>query len=729
MSHLGANESRATDEGVKTACKYFQMSAGCFDRVRAELEKQPSAAECIDTSPDALNLLSQLMLAQAQECFYEKAVKGAMKPSIVAKLAAQVGSYYDSSLKLMQADPLKGFVNKKWPPYADAKAHIFKAIAHYQLGLERQQAEVYGEQVSRLGVATRLVEEEKKKGKVPAELNDFFNQIHSLILRAYSLAVKDNNTVYHEPVLSESKLAPLDPKSMVKGLDVDDAKLSLLATQDPFGELVPFNVRKADSVYTERKAQVAREVSKNAEEQDQIAKAHAEFHMRFHRRFLFYPHSRSLNAMGLPGSIEAAESPSGVPAALLQKMSTVRIEGGVRMLNEQSELLDKVASQDDAMLKDAVAILDREEQEDAEMRTQFGNRWNRTPSHALTSALRQEAQKFIGNLDHARKSDEFVRQKLRANADSINKLSWPAEKIVAELPSDNSAAPAGGSPQAAEAVNQVKQLLAQLSTLTQSRDSLLQQLKERINKDDITQKLLQTAEAEQESLFAKEIYKFNDTIEAIKATFGEQAKLINKVQVANESFVRQRQTNTQLEQRQAALQTYELAFKMYGELKSHIKEGIQFYTKFQEIVAKFKVKCSDFAFARKTELTDLVTDLSTPHPPPQPMAASAQVPSSNPQFYNPAAAMAATPYAAPAPQAFAQASYQLVQPSSPQPQMVSMPHVVAAPPAYGGVVGAPPPYGAQSVQFVPTMVPMQQPQRPQQPGQYFVYPGQTPPGY
>lgn len=273
MSHLGAQENRSTDDGMKNACKWFQMAAGCFDRVRAELEKQPSAAECIDTTPDALNLLSQLMLAQAQECFYEKAVKGGMKPSIVSKLAAQVGAFYESSLKLMQADPLKGYVGKKWPPYAEAKSHIFKAIAHYQLGLDRQQAEVYGEQVSRLSVATRLVEEEKKKGKLPAELNDFFNQVHALIVRAYSLAVKDNNTVYHEPVLSESKLAPLEPKAMVKGTEMDDSKLTLIATQDPFGELVPFNVRKADSIYTERKAQVVREVSKNCEEQDQIARA------------------------------------------------------------------------------------------------------------------------------------------------------------------------------------------------------------------------------------------------------------------------------------------------------------------------------------------------------------------------------------------------------------------------------------------------------------------------
>jgi len=176
----------------------------------------------------------------------------------------------------------------------------------------------------------------------------------------------------------------------------------------------------------------------------------------------------------------------------LHKMATVRQEGGVKMLMEQIELLDKVAMQDEILLKEATEILDAEEKEDAEMRKQFGNRWNRfacnllldnkqhnnhsytsTPSHTLTANLRQEAQKYFGNVEHARKSDEFVKQKLKLNADGINKLTWPQEKILSELPADNSQAPQ------LQVASKLRQLLNEIQSLLQRRETLIQQMRDR----------------------------------------------------------------------------------------------------------------------------------------------------------------------------------------------------------------------------------------------------------
>lgn len=37
-----------------------------------------------------------------------------------------------------------------------------------------------------------------------------------------------------------------------------------------------------------------------------------------------------------------------------------------------------------------------------------------------------------------------------------------------------------------------------------------------------------------------------------------------------------------------------------------LSEGMQFYSKFQEILKNFRDNCSDFAFARKTEKEDLI---------------------------------------------------------------------------------------------------------------------------
>ena len=98
-SYMGSTAERATEEGIKTANKHFQAAAGYFDLLLQE--DLPSTLKnnilpCIST--ESLRMAKHLMLAQAQLCFYEKAVKdrktGNMKPSIIAKIALQTSKFY-----------------------------------------------------------------------------------------------------------------------------------------------------------------------------------------------------------------------------------------------------------------------------------------------------------------------------------------------------------------------------------------------------------------------------------------------------------------------------------------------------------------------------------------------------------------------------------------------------------------------------------------------------------
>lgn len=81
--------------------------------------------------------------------------------------------------------------------------------------------------------------------------------------------------------------------------------------------------------------------------------------------------------MHLPGSIEALETPVGIPKALQDKVNAIRQEGGVRLINELIETLNNLAREDVAILAEANQKLDVEEKEDNEARQQFGNAWIR----------------------------------------------------------------------------------------------------------------------------------------------------------------------------------------------------------------------------------------------------------------------------------------------------------------------------------------------------------------
>ena len=50
------------------------------------------------------------MLAQAQRCFYERALLDALSPKLLSRISAQLASYYADVLAAVRSPPLKGHV-------------------------------------------------------------------------------------------------------------------------------------------------------------------------------------------------------------------------------------------------------------------------------------------------------------------------------------------------------------------------------------------------------------------------------------------------------------------------------------------------------------------------------------------------------------------------------------------------------------------------------------------
>ena len=62
------------------------------------------------------------MLAQAQQCFFEKAASDKLKPGVVARLAAQVAAFYASA-----STGLSAYASLKWRAQADKTwAHLLE---------------------------------------------------------------------------------------------------------------------------------------------------------------------------------------------------------------------------------------------------------------------------------------------------------------------------------------------------------------------------------------------------------------------------------------------------------------------------------------------------------------------------------------------------------------------------------------------------------------------------
>ena len=87
------------------------------------------------------------MLAQAQECFWLKAVSDKNKDSVIARLAASVSDYYSSAAEFGEKS---SSVRKEWTSHMEAKCRHFGAAAQYRQAQDCLEKSKYGEEVYRL---------------------------------------------------------------------------------------------------------------------------------------------------------------------------------------------------------------------------------------------------------------------------------------------------------------------------------------------------------------------------------------------------------------------------------------------------------------------------------------------------------------------------------------------------------------------------------------------------
>lgn len=105
-SQIAISELRHTDIGLKRACHYFQLSAGCFMFINNFLietikNKNDPLVLLIPLSMQlsTIQCLEYLMLAQAQETIWQKTINNnSMKDSVVARLSIQTSEYYSKAL-------------------------------------------------------------------------------------------------------------------------------------------------------------------------------------------------------------------------------------------------------------------------------------------------------------------------------------------------------------------------------------------------------------------------------------------------------------------------------------------------------------------------------------------------------------------------------------------------------------------------------------------------------
>lgn len=197
FSQLAINTPRGNTDGLKTAANYFSQAAGVFSHIKtAVLPELRMSDPPEDMDAETLESLTQLMLAQSQECFWQKAVMDGYKDASIAKLAARVSDLYNlASEAAVNSDA----ISSAWIHHMSAKHHHFAAAAQYRAACDCLEKRRYGEEVARLMDAVACVNEgikETKSGYLNKTVAEDLQGLKKKVEEDLKRAEKDNDMIY-----------------------------------------------------------------------------------------------------------------------------------------------------------------------------------------------------------------------------------------------------------------------------------------------------------------------------------------------------------------------------------------------------------------------------------------------------------------------------------------------------------------------------------------------------
>uniref|UniRef100_A0A3Q2Z228 Rhophilin, Rho GTPase binding protein 2 n=1 Tax=Hippocampus comes TaxID=109280 RepID=A0A3Q2Z228_HIPCM len=131
-SQIGTRSDRQTSAGLKEAISAFQKAAGILNHLKETFTHTPS----YDMSPAMLAMLIRMMLAQAQECFFEQLALPGVRNEVLSLLrmaqeAAKVSEVYDHVHQSMIQTPVKDNVPFFWSTMSQVKTNHYRSMAHY----------------------------------------------------------------------------------------------------------------------------------------------------------------------------------------------------------------------------------------------------------------------------------------------------------------------------------------------------------------------------------------------------------------------------------------------------------------------------------------------------------------------------------------------------------------------------------------------------------------------
>lgn len=606
-------EKRNPDDGLKKAMQLFTQSAGVFQYLldTNELLRPAVSSLNVDITADALAFNVQLLLAQAQAVFFEKAATTNSSPGLTAKLAAGASKLFKSAQGAAEKSPeLTNWLKNsdyQWNRHCSYQSLIFQAAAHFWHAKSLLATDEYGLEIAHLNRATDLLKEAGKaeSGLIPSLLESRKALTDKVTARLLA-AVKDNNSIYYKPVPNPAvtPIGEIEQKVIVKPAPFKPPEA---AEQNAFSSLVPQKIAEAASDFVARMSSFVAAVDKHKTDQQNDAK-------------------QQLMAKNLPAALEAIEPNLGLPEDVWGRVKDVQYKGGAKALLDVHSQLQTAVKDAWTLLANIRDILSKEAKTDGDMRSQFGNRWNRRPSAQITASYQRDVDACEKFLRDAQASDAKIADDWKANESRLADLVCTHDQLEARLPRLEAAGGGGGGPHE-EHANTLRHLMDELSGVLDRRHEAAEALKKEANGVEIVPILLaaqKQATKTSDQIANDELAKLTAQFATVKAIDADQQALLVQITSANNEFVKSKSQNASAAARETVLQQINLAADTYNRLQNNLNEGLKFYTDLlRDFLEPLKQSVTDFMTARNMEAQIILQQLTEEHANYRPASAAA----------------------------------------------------------------------------------------------------------
>lgn len=599
-TQMAVNQDRSSDEGLKKACLYFQYAATFFGYINKVAEQDEHLTLPLDLQKGTIETLQLLSFAQAQEVFWLKATRDKVKDSLVSRLAVQVSDYYTRTLT--NANRSEGF-RTEWIHHITVKKHHFQAAAEFRASLVAVSNSKYGEEVARLYNAKRSLGLANSSIRFASEaLKQDLQGLNDVVTDTLRRAEKDNDLIYLQDV--PKTLPEIVKASVVKEMEISDFTKpnESLKTgnygKQLFKDLLPFYVIQTAQAFRER--------------QDEYVQRHIIGPVKALTNIM----NKYIVERGLPGSIDAFDKPQALPSSLLDHNSEIKSQGGVRLVEETIDDIQRLSLEGERLLEGAKDRLKVEAGEDELLRTRQGSKhWTRPTSEEAAAHLTKRIQDLQNYLRQAKKGDETIRNQYYNIETPLKILASSEEKIMEFVPNSKSQQL---DPSLRKSILSIRDALNRAHKLEVERNNFIETVEVKSLQYNILPKIVSEYKSIQsnfndlkvdsntfEPVFQKHIQNFSKDIDWIEKQKTEQREVEDKIEELNKQFMRLKTSQGVSSSREEALKTLDLVYTEFKELKLNLSQGLQFYNDFNANCKKLIDDCDNFVYERRLEARDL----------------------------------------------------------------------------------------------------------------------------